>query len=108
MGTLSEGKLLAIDRETLHELCQHTLGETDFKGIGERIVGKVRDSYVVPGKRTLVVSDRVSCFDRVVGTIPLKGQLLNQMAAFWFEQTQDIARNHLTSTITPITTSQSS
>ena len=101
MGTLSEGKFLAIDRETLHELCQHTLGETDFKGIGERIVGKVRDSYVVPGKRTLVVSDRVSCFDRVVGTIPLKGQLLNQMAAFWFEQTRDIARNHLIDTPDP-------
>ena len=101
MGTLSEGKFLAIDRETLHELCQHTLGETDFKGIGERIVGKVRDSYVVPGKRTLVVSDRVSCFDRVVGTIPLKGQLLNQMAAFWFEQTRAIARNHLIDTPDP-------
>jgi phosphoribosylaminoimidazole-succinocarboxamide synthase len=92
---------LAIDRETLHELCQHTLGETDFKGLGERIVGKVRDSYVVPGKRTLVVSDRVSCFDRVVGTIPVKGQLLNQMAAFWFEQTREIARNHLIETPDP-------
>jgi len=42
-----------------------------------------------------VVSDRVSCFDVVVGTIPLKGQVLNQMAAFWFEQTREIARNHL-------------
>jgi phosphoribosylaminoimidazole-succinocarboxamide synthase len=41
------------------------------------------------------VSDRVSCFDVVVGTIPLKGQVLNQMAAFWFEQTQEISRNHL-------------
>jgi phosphoribosylaminoimidazole-succinocarboxamide synthase len=101
MSELSEGKLLAIDRKTLHELCQHTLAETDFKGIGKRIVGKVRDSYVQPGKRTLIVSDRVSCFDRVVGTIPLKGQLLNQMAAFWFEQTRDIARNHLIETPDP-------
>jgi phosphoribosylaminoimidazole-succinocarboxamide synthase len=86
---------LAIDRETLHELCHQTLAETNFEGIGKRVVGKVRDSYIAPGRRTLVVSDRVSCFDRVVGTIPLKGQLLNQMAAFWFEQTRDIARNHL-------------
>jgi phosphoribosylaminoimidazole-succinocarboxamide synthase len=95
MGGLSEGRILAIDRAVLTELCQHTLADTHFEGLGERIVGKVRDSYVVPGKRTLVVSDRVSCFDRVVGTIPLKGQLLNRMAAFWFEQTRDIARNHL-------------
>jgi len=86
-----------IDRLDLRELCLHTLAETDFQGLGRRIVGKVRDCYVgaSPGERTIVVSDRVSCFDVVVGTIPLKGQVLNQMAAFWFDQTREIARNHL-------------
>jgi phosphoribosylaminoimidazole-succinocarboxamide synthase len=103
---------LAIDRKALEELCDRTLGETDFKGLGRRIEGKVRDSYVPEAgrgtaeatgsrpetrkqTRTIVVSDRVSCFDVVVGTIPLKGQVLNQMAAFWFEQTREVARNHL-------------
>jgi len=86
---------LAIDRKDLHALCARTLGETRFEGLGERVVGKVRDSYRQGGRRALVVTDRVSCFDRVVGTIPLKGQLLNQMAAFWFEQTKPIAPNHL-------------
>ncbi|MBJ19747.1 MAG: phosphoribosylaminoimidazolesuccinocarboxamide synthase [bacterium] len=81
------------------------MSETDFSsgpgvpGLGRRITGKVRDSYLdpehAPGRRTIVVSDRVSCFDRVVGTIPLKGQILNQMAAFWFRQTQDLVHNHL-------------
>jgi phosphoribosylaminoimidazole-succinocarboxamide synthase len=37
----------------------------------------------------------VSCFDIVVGTLPFKGQVLNQIAAFWFETTASIARNHL-------------
>ena len=90
---------MTIDRAQLAELCEKTLAETDFPGLGQRITGKVRDSYLdperSPGRRTIVVSDRVSCFDRVVGTIPLKGQVLNQMAAFWFEQTRDIAPNHL-------------
>jgi len=96
---------VAIDRKQLGELCEQTLSETDFSsgrgvpGLGRRITGKVRDSYLdpehAPGRRTIIVSDRVSCFDRVVGTIPLKGQILNQMAAFWFRQTQDLVRNHL-------------
>jgi phosphoribosylaminoimidazole-succinocarboxamide synthase len=90
---------VAIDRKELMELCDQTLAVTDFPGLGRRIPGKVRDSYLdpvgAPGRRTIVVSDRVSCFDRVVGTIPLKGQVLNQMAAFWFAQTRHIARNHL-------------
>lgn len=90
-----ESRALAIDRARLRALCSQTLAETAFDGLGERVLGKVRDSYVQAGRRTIVVSDRVSCFDVVVGTIPLKGQVLNQMAAFWFERTRSIARNHL-------------
>jgi phosphoribosylaminoimidazole-succinocarboxamide synthase len=43
----------------------------------------------------IVVTDRVSCFDMVVGTLPFKGQVLNQVAAFWFDKTRDVAPNHL-------------
>jgi phosphoribosylaminoimidazole-succinocarboxamide synthase len=79
----------------LRELCSRTLERTDFEGLGRREEGKVRDSYVGEKRRTIVVTDRVSCFDVVVGTIPAKGQVLNQLAAFWFEKTRAIAPNHL-------------
>lgn len=86
---------MGIDVQLLRELCDRTLESTDLTGIGKRYPGKVRESYVQEGTRTIVVSDRVSCFDVIVGTIPLKGQILNQLAAFWFEATRDLARNHL-------------
>ncbi|MBW2314622.1 MAG: phosphoribosylaminoimidazolesuccinocarboxamide synthase [Deltaproteobacteria bacterium] len=84
-----------MDVKLLEEQCSRTLERTDLQGLGQRIEGKVRDSYVDGPRRTIVVSDRVSCFDVVVGTIPFKGQVLNQVAAFWFDKTKDIARNHL-------------
>ena len=86
---------MTIDDKLLAELTASTLQETSFEGLGTRHVGKVRDSYVKDDRRTIVVSDRVSCFDVVVGTIPLKGQVLNQLAAFWFEKTRSAAANHL-------------
>jgi phosphoribosylaminoimidazole-succinocarboxamide synthase len=81
--------------EILKELCQNTLDDTSFPEFGQKHRGKVRDSYVKDDVRTIVVTDRVSTFDVVVGTIPLKGQILNQMAAFWFRKLEDIAPNHL-------------
>lgn len=68
---------------------------TDLKGIGEREQGKVRDSYKQKGRRIIVVTDRISAFDCVLGTIPFKGQVLNQLAEFWFEKTTGIAPNHV-------------
>ena len=47
------------------------------------------------GGGRIVVTDRLSAFDVVLGTIPFKGQVLNQMAAFWFEATADLAPNHV-------------
>ncbi len=60
--------------------------------------GKVRDNYVVGTDRILMVaSDRISAFDVIMGEpIPGKGQLLTQMALWWFEQLKDIVPNHLT------------
>lgn len=86
---------MGIDEGLLRAQCARTLERTDLRRVGRREEGKVRDSYVSPGRRILVVSDRVSCFDRVVGTIPWKGQVLNQVAAFWLERTRDVAANHL-------------
>jgi len=86
---------MGTDPQLLRDQCNRTLERTDFPKLGQRIEGKVRDSYVSGDQRTIVVSDRVSCFDVVVGTLPFKGQVLNQLAAFWFERTKAICANHL-------------
>jgi phosphoribosylaminoimidazole-succinocarboxamide synthase len=72
-----------------------TLDGTDLK-IGTKYEGKVRDSYITDdGRRILVATDRISAFDVVLGTIPFKGQVLNQMAQHWFEATRHITGNHV-------------
>ncbi|SHM62076.1 phosphoribosylaminoimidazolesuccinocarboxamide synthase [Roseibium suaedae] len=60
--------------------------------------GKVRDCYDLPGNsRILISSDRISAFDRILASIPFKGQVLTQTARFWFENTADICANHVIS-----------
>lgn len=86
---------MPIDPQLLRAQCAKTLDRTDFPGLGTKHAGKVRDSYVKDGKRTIIVTDRISAFDVVLGTIPFKGQVLNQIAAFWFERTRDVAPNHV-------------
>lgn len=72
---------------------------------GKFFRGKVRDNYVTQnGRRIMVASDRISAFDVVLGTIPFKGQVLNQMAAYWFEETRSIAPNHVLSIPDPAVT----
>ncbi len=71
-----------------------TLKETSFN-IGKKYAGKVRDSYIIKDKRILIATDRISCFDSVVGTLPFKGQILNEIATMWFERTGRIVKNHL-------------
>ena len=73
----------------------NTLEDTELSGLGEKIPGKVRDSYVVGDKRILVTSDRLSAFDVVLTSIPFKGQVLNDMAHYWFKQTEHIIENHI-------------
>lgn len=64
-------------------------------GWGEKLPGKVRDSYRRDGQRVLITTDRISAFDRVLGLIPYKGQVLNELSAWWFTQTGSIVANHL-------------
>jgi len=60
--------------------------------------GKVRDCYDLPdGSRILIASDRISAFDRILATIPWKGQVLTQTARFWFDHTADLCPNHVIS-----------
>lgn len=63
-----------------------------------KISGKVRDHYPLDGgRRLLVTTDRLSAFDRILAAVPFKGQVLNQLSAWWFEQTGDIIANHMLS-----------
>lgn len=71
------------------------LESAHIAGWGERQTGKVRDIYRREGQRLLITTDRVSAFDRVVGLIPYKGQVLNQLSAWWFQQTADIVAHHM-------------
>src|SRR5271170_2501560 len=58
--------------------------------------GKVRDNYDLPdGRRVIIATDRLSAFDRILTAIPFKGQVLTQIARFWFEATADLCPNHV-------------
>jgi phosphoribosylaminoimidazole-succinocarboxamide synthase len=85
-----------LDR-ILRDQLPHTLDTTDFPTLGSKYEGKVRDCYINDrdGKRVIVVTDRLSAFDVVIGTIPFKGQVLNQIAQYWFEETARVAPNHV-------------
>jgi len=67
----------------------------DLPALGERQSGKVRDCFTIDGRRVLITTDRLSAFDRVLTAVPFKGQVLNQLSAFWFERTADIVANHV-------------
>ncbi|HLA41942.1 MAG TPA: phosphoribosylaminoimidazolesuccinocarboxamide synthase [Aggregatilineales bacterium] len=71
------------------------LKAVELDGWGTRETGKVRDIYRRDDVLLLITTDRVSAFDRVLGAIPFKGQVLNQLSAWWFEQTADIVDNHM-------------
>lgn len=86
-----------ISKKLLLQERQHLLKSTNFSSLGKKYEGKVRDCYIKDGVRCLITTDRISAFDRVLGFIPFKGQVLNQLSAFWFSKTADIVDNHLIS-----------
>jgi phosphoribosylaminoimidazole-succinocarboxamide synthase len=60
--------------------------------------GKVRDCYDLDNERRLLITtDRLSAFDQILAVIPWKGQVLTQLARYWFENTKDISENHVLS-----------
>lgn len=66
----------------------------DLSFLGPKRSGKVRDIYERDDRLVLITTDRLSAFDRILGLVPYKGQVLNQLAAFWFEQVADIVGSH--------------
>jgi phosphoribosylaminoimidazole-succinocarboxamide synthase len=71
------------------------LKETDFAFLGPKKTGKVRDIYEQGDKLILIATDRHSSFDRIIAHVPWKGQVLNQVSAWWFDKTRDIIGNHV-------------
>ncbi|MEA1881444.1 MAG: phosphoribosylaminoimidazolesuccinocarboxamide synthase [Candidatus Marinimicrobia bacterium] len=72
----------------------NTLTETHLPS-GTKRTGKVRDQYDLGNKMALITTDRQSAFDRVLASIPFKGQVLNLTSAWWFGQTKDIIPNQV-------------
>jgi phosphoribosylaminoimidazole-succinocarboxamide synthase len=86
-----------ISRNELSKLIPQALKETNLPLSGKQ-TGKVRDWYDLQnGQRLIVTTDRLSAFDIILAAVPYKGQVLNQLSAWWFEQTQDIIPNHIVS-----------
>ena len=79
---------------------KYTLEKTNFN-FGKKFEGKVRDNYILNRKRIIITTDRISAFDRVLCTIPFKGQVLNQTSSFWFEKTKKIIKNHVINVADP-------
>jgi phosphoribosylaminoimidazole-succinocarboxamide synthase len=91
---------MMVTEEMLRQQLKHTLDKTDLK-IGKKYEGKVRDNYIIGDKRLLITTDRISAFDRVLCSLPFKGQVLTQTTAFWFEKTKHIVDNHVISVPDP-------
>src|SRR6266542_3900731 len=84
-------------KDQLTELLPNALKETNLP-LPNKTLGKVRDWYdLSDGKRLIITTDRLSAFDRILAAVPYKGQVLNQLSAWWFEQTRDIIPNHIVS-----------
>lgn len=85
-----------IDDATLERQLDRTIRETHFDDLGPRYSGKVRDTYRAADELILITTDRISAFDHILPqSIPFKGQVLNQIAAYFFDRTSDVAVNHL-------------
>jgi phosphoribosylaminoimidazole-succinocarboxamide synthase len=86
-----------LDSQVIASQIPHVLKGTNFANLGEYYEGKVRDCYTKGDRRILVTTDRLSAFDSIIALIPFKGQVLNDLTKFWFEQTKDICPNHVES-----------
>ncbi len=85
-----------VDTKRIEPYLDQALSIIELHDLPNHSTGKVRDSYDLPdGRRIIVASDRLSAFDRILTTIPLKGQVLTQIARYWFNETRLICPNHI-------------
>ncbi len=84
-----------ISETALREQLSSALAGVDLPFLGAAEHGKVRDIYRRADQLILITTDRLSAFDRILGLVPYKGQVLTELSAFWFKHTADIVPNHL-------------
>ena len=87
-------------KDRIFKELENTLKKTSLKK-GIKKTGKVRDQYEFDEKLVLITTDRQSAFDRVLASVPFKGQVLNLTSAWWFEKTKHIVKNHVVSVPDP-------
>ena len=85
----------------IREQLPYTLDKFEASDLGKYYKGKVRENFHLDDEIIMVTTDRVSAFDHVLGTIPFKGQILAEIANFWFDKTRNIAPNHIISSPDP-------
>lgn len=85
-----------VDTSSLAPFLAHVLRDATIPHLPNHYRGKVRDNYDLPdGRRILIASDRLSAFDIILTALPFKGEVLTQVARFWFDATRDICANHV-------------
>ena len=85
-----------IEWEVLAAHLDGILSDATIPELPKHYRGKVRDNYDLPdGRRIIIATDRLSAFDRIITAIPFKGQVLTQIARFWFDKTREICPNHV-------------
>ena len=87
-----------MEREDLARLSSQTLRALELPVLPPGAFlssGKVRDVVTIGAEMLITTTDRISAFDRVLATVPCKGEVLNTLTLFWFERTADIVPNHL-------------
>lgn len=80
--------------EIIKNQLDFVINETNYN-IGNKYKGKVRDVYDLNENLLIIATDRISAFDKVLGVIPFKGEILTNLSIFWFDKTKDIIQNHL-------------
>ena len=85
-----------IELAALGPYFDQVVADATIPELPRHYAGKVRDNYDLPdGRRIIIATDRLSAFDRIITAIPLKGQVLTQIARFWFDATGGICPNHV-------------
>ena len=85
-----------FDPDFLARHLDRVLADATIPELPNHYRGKVRDNYDLPdGRRLIIATDRLSAFDLNIAAIPFKGQVLTQIARFWFDQTAELCPNHV-------------
>lgn len=83
-----------MNKETIKDSIKYCIDNVQLP-LDNKYKGKVRDTYDLGKDLLIITTDRQSAFDRLLGHIPFKGQVLNQISLFWFEKTKHIIDNHI-------------